>query len=302
MVYYVFFEEFMLIAIVILYALLALTFPLGQQAMQYVHPVVLIAARMLVAGSGFLLFHLFFARQKKKMVRADRWLFAKATFFHIYLAYIPEFWALQFLSPLKVNIIYCATPFVTALLEFFLLYKKFTLRQVAGMILGSVGVLYLAIATAPQHPCSLLSCSYPYLPELMLFVAIFSAAYAWFLVSRLNKKGYSITYINGITMFAGGILSLLTIPLVTTRPLITDFWQFTYYTALLIIIANVIAYQLYGSLLKHYRPTFLSLAGFLSPIFGAAYAYGIFGEQLTWPYFFSFTLILIALYLFYRKN
>lgn len=287
-----------MIFIVILYALIALTFPLAKQATVYAHPLFVVAVRMIVASIGYLLFHRFFAKKQTVMRPEDFWLFVKAAFFHIYLAFVPEFWALQYLPALEVNMIYCATPFISAFFEFFLLNRTFSLIQYSGMCIGIAGVLFLAFATAPKH-CIIATCPYPYLPELSLFVAVISASYAWFMVRKLIHKGYPLSFINGVCMFIGGCLSALTLPFFKgNTPLVSDLVGFCMVTAALIIIANGIIYQLYGSLLKHYRPTLLSLAGFLSPIFGAIYMYFLSGEPLSWHYGISLVMILIGLLAF----
>ncbi|MEX0672179.1 MAG: EamA family transporter, partial [Candidatus Babeliales bacterium] len=99
-----------MIQILILYALLAATFTLAWSVIHYAQPLFFLGLRMVVAGLlivGFLAFrkHSFFIRKK------DFLLFGGAIFFHIYLAYATEFWALQYISGAKTALIYNLSPF-----------------------------------------------------------------------------------------------------------------------------------------------------------------------------------------------
>ncbi len=144
----------------------------------------------------------------------------------------------------------------------------------------------------------------PVFTEIALMFAIISAAYAWFLIKRLMHKGYSLLAINGTAMLAGGAMSILTMPLaqIALSSAVYDMTTFIWTTLALIFISNGIFYNLYGYLLRFYSLTFLSLAGFLSPIFGALYAWLIFGQQLHLSYLFAGIFIFIGLVLYYRQN
>jgi len=290
------------ILIIILYALVAITFPLAQYAIRYADPFFVVGVRMIVAGALLLGIHKFLHKKSMVIQEGDFLLFVKTALFHVFLAFVPEFWALQYLSPLKVNIMFSATPFITALLEIFLWHKTFTLSQLVGMAIGTSGVLFLALSTTQPH-CTLLTCMYPLLPEALLMVAIISAAYAWFVINQLRQRGYQLVFINGVAMLLGGIMSMLTIPFFgNTSALIISWPGFLITTILLMIISNGLVYQLYGTLLMKYRPTLLSLAGFLCPLFGTAYAILLFGESLTVHYAISLALVFIGLCLFCRRN
>ena len=74
------------------------------------------------------------------------------------------------------------------------------------------------------------------------------------------------------------------------------------YTLVLIIISNIIAYNLYGTLLKKYTITFLTFAGFVCPVFGAGFGWLFFGEVITWHYGLALALIMVGLYLFHQEE
>ena len=98
------------------YAILASTFTIAKKALSYSPPFFLIATRMLIAGFFLLAAAIFLGRVSWQKVRKDWFLFFQAALFHSYLAFIPEFWALQHLSSAKTSIMYAVTPFVATLL------------------------------------------------------------------------------------------------------------------------------------------------------------------------------------------
>jgi drug/metabolite transporter (DMT)-like permease len=290
-----------MILVFVLYAVLALTFPVAQYATRYADPFFIVASRMIMAGILLLGAQRFYYQQPLTMKKKDCWLFIKTGIFHIFLAFVPEFWALQYLSALKVNVMFSATPFITAFFEMYLLKKRFTRYQIAGMGIGTAGALFLTVTTATKH-CNTATCLYPFLPEIMLMIAIACAAYAWFVINELRARGYDLLFINGTAMLTGGFMSAITVPFFGNTSNLVSNWQVFWATTLvLIVISNVLVYQLYGTLLRYYQPTFLSLAGFLCPLFGAVYATLFFGECLTWHYMVAFVIIFIGLFLFWLQ-
>lgn len=290
-----------MILIFILYALLALTFPLAQCALQYADPLFLITCRMFLAGACLLGYWILVVRRPVHIAAKDLGLFARASLFHMYVAFVPEFWALQYVSTLKTNLMYCATPFISALLEYMFFRKQLSRYNIMGIIVVCSGMIPLlffpgSIALDTQR--------YPiiFLPEFMLMVAIISATYAWFLVRELLDRGYGIIFINGVSMIGGGLLSLTTLAIVhPPSGLIISTVPFLMTVMALVLLSNVIVYNLYGMLIKKYGFTFISLAGFLSPIFGALYAKLFFGDQLSWYHLVAFISICVGLKIFYSR-
>ena len=74
------------------------------------------------------------------------------------------------------------------------------------------------------------------------------------------------------------------------------------YSLSLILIANIICYNLYGYLLSRYSPTFLSFAGFMTPLFAAFLGWLFLGEQVTWHFFATIGFVILGLYLFHEKK
>ncbi|MCV5950917.1 DMT family transporter, partial [Escherichia coli] len=61
-------------------------------------------------------------------------------------------------------------------------------------------------------------------------------------------------------------------------------------------------YNLYGTLLKRYSATFMSFAGFTTPLFTALFGWLVLGEIVTWPFYVSFCIVLLGLVLFDQEE
>lgn len=289
--------------VVLLYAILASTFTIAKIALSFAKPFFLIGFRMILAGSIMISFIYFFQKSKFKINKDDWWLFIKVAIFHVYLAFIPEFWSLQYLTSSKTNLIYSVTPFVAALLSYILLNEKLSFKKFTGMLIGLLGIIPIFLTQTDTREAAMEFFSIS-LPELVLLIAVFSGAYAWFVVKKLMDKGYSLLMINGIAMFFGGIGALATSLFVegmATCP-IFNFWPFLGWTSLLVLVANIIVYNFYGLLLKKYSITFVTSAGFLSPVFGAFYGYFFLSEKITWHYFLSLAFVILGLFIFYKDE
>ena len=285
------------------YAILASTFTVAKTVLSYAKPFFTIGFRMTVAGVLLLGYQYIFNRSKFVIKKEDWWLFFKVSIFHVYLAFIPEFWALQYLSSSKTSLIYSATPFIAAILSYFLLSERLNKRKIFGMFVGILGLIPVLLTQTDTREAAMELFSIS-LPEVVLFGAVISAAYAWFILKELMKKGYSLPIINGVAMFAGGILSFATSFVaegVSVSP-VFSWGPFIGWVSLLIFLANIVSYNFYGWLLKRYSITFMTFAGFLCPIFAAFYGWFFLSEQITWHYFLSLLLITIGLYIFYKEE
>lgn len=287
--------------VVVLYAVLASTFILAKNALAYAHPCFLIAFRMTLAGCLLLGYQWMFKRSHFRLDREDWWLFVKVSLFHIFLAFIPEFWSLQYVSALKANIIYSTTPFTAALIAYLLLGERLTTTKVIGITIGFLGLLPVFMHQAERFSTG--AGSSWLLPELVLFGAVTSSCYAWFLVKRLMNKGYKLVMINGIAMLGGGLMAI--VPTVLFEDFahpVSAVGPFLFWVAVLILVANVVVYNLYGWLLNHYSITFISFSGFLSPSFGTMYEAVFMGGTITWHYFICLAMVALGLYIFYRDE
>ncbi|HBY05751.1 MAG: hypothetical protein UV38_C0001G0055 [candidate division TM6 bacterium GW2011_GWE2_42_60] len=291
-----------MVLVFVLYALLASTFILSVGALQYTEPLFLIGFRMIIAGALLLGWQFFVDRHALIIAKKDWGIFFKVSLFHIYFAFILDFWSLQYLSALKANVIYATTPFVTAFLAFIILKERLRIAQIVGMLIGTLSIFPVCLVPNSKVCATenLFSFSWP---ELALLGAVVCSSYAWFIVKQLMERGYGLLVINGMAMLVGGILSLMTWVLKDSffgfTPPVSDWSWFLIWIFALILVANILFYNLYGWLLKSYSLTFIALAGFLSPSFGVVYEWLFMGRRVTWHYAVSICLVALGLYIFY---
>ena len=306
-----------MVIIFVLYLCMASTFTIGKLALWYAHPSLLITTRMILAG--ILLLGLQYWRTRNISLPFVHWgLFIQLAFFHIYCAFIPEFWALQYVSGAQACLIYSLSPFVTAVLNYYIVAKQLTRTQISGLVIGFLG--FLPMIYDYNGLTTLLS-----LPQAALFISVCSASYGWVLLRKASVDlGYTITFANGISMLLGGLLAGITtwcIPngfsinpmymptsflgtwLITTMGAdVAGIGMFVGYTVLLILITNILFYNIYGYLLKDYSATFLSFAGFTTPVFAAFFDWFFWGLIPPWYFFGTFCMIGIGMYIFYQDE
>lgn len=310
--------------IIFCYLLMASTFTLAKAAVFYMKPIYFIAFRMLIAGSLLLAYIKCFKKKHWRFASADIKPFFFIALFHIYLAYILEFWSLQYISSSKVALLYNLSPFITALL-FYLLYKQgLSVKKWIALIGGFLGMLPILIAQTDNeyllHEFGFLS-----LAELGVLVAIGAAAFGWIIMKELIvKREYNPIMVNGIGMLIGGAFAMITAPFfeqfdpfhwnaipagIIGQSILTFFGQVGGVITmsflcmiLLILISNIIAYNLYGSLLRIYSPTFLSFAGFLTPFFATFFGWLFLNESIEPTFFISLLSTIAFLYLFYQEE
>lgn len=308
-----------MILVIIMYLLFASTFTLGKAALAYVSPFLFIGMRMMLGGSLLLGYYRFVKKQKITIQSADYRLFSCIILFHIFFAYTLEFWALEYVTSAKACLLYNLSPFITAIFSYFLFSERLSYRQIWGLIIGFLGFIPILVAQTPLEKIGL-HVSFLSIYEIALIVAVASSAYGWMMVKHLIHRQYSLLLINGIGMTGGGILALLlslategTLALKETTaviPQLVDLFGIVGerlimlggYCSVLVIIANIIGYNLYGYLLTRYSATFLSFAGFMTPLFAALLGWMFLGEQVTWHFFATISMVILGLYLFHEKK
>lgn len=288
--------------IVLMYALFAATFPLAKIAMGYTQaPYFFLAIRMLLAGVGMSAYSFLFQKQPISLSK-ESWInLFLAGFFAIFVAFGSEFWAIQYVSSVKVNIFYSLSPFMTAFLAFLLDRESLSKRKLLGLTIGFAGMLPLSWDSGALTVSWLPTSIY----DLGLLVSVTSAAYAWFIIKRLLQQGFSLIFVNGAMTLIGGILCALSHIVLSTIsgaalvPAVTSWGCVLLCMLALIIISNVIGYTMYGFLLSRHSLTFVSFSGFLCPLFGLLYGYLFMHEACSMIHLASLACVFAGLLLFY---
>lgn len=314
--------------ILLQYMLLATTFTLGKAAMDYVQPIFFIGIRMIIGGLLLLVYQYFFDRSQWRLDKKDLYIFVKMMLFHIAISFGCEFWALQYVAPAKAGLMWNFSPFVTALFAYLYHNERMTGKQWLGLVVGFVGLLPSVFSFAPEEMLSG-GWSFVSYAELVLCIAIISGSYAWIIMKELvTDKGYSPVMVNGVAMLGGGVIDLLASLVTENPPYITMIPRFGahcdtslaqslcavfsgeyagfilafIYLIALILIANVVCFNLYGYLLRSYSATFVSFCGFTTPLFAALFDWLFRGEVVGLSFFASVAIVSIGLFLFYQDE
>lgn len=290
-----------MLLVALMYALFATVFTIGKAALETTEPFFLVGSRMAMAGvialaisnlQGFSLRQLTSKQWKYLILLA---------LFNIYLTNILEFWALKFLPSFTTCFYYSLSPFLAALIGTFFFSERLTRKQVGGLFLGFIGFF-------PTFGYEFFEGGLPNIfnwAELSIFMAVLFSVVGWLILKQLiNEHEVPILTANGVSMFIGGLLALAHSAFTENWSPIpsTNYVAFGGYTLLLMIVSNLVCYNLYGKLLRRFSATFISFAGFVTPLFTALFGTLFLNESITLLFLISFSIVFCGLFLFYQDE
>ena len=290
--------------VVLLYSLFASVFTVQKTALEYTQPLFLVGSRMAIAGILLVAYQWMFKRETIRFQGKHLFRLLALAFFNIYLTNVLEVWGLKYLTSAKTCFLYSLSPYFAALLSYFLFKEKLSGKKWLGLIVGFSGFLpVLASHTTEEE--SLGSFFIFSWPELAVMGAAFCSVYGWILLRQLIKENeYSPMLANGFSMFFGGVMALANSALIEEwNPLpVTEYRPFIECTLALLLVSNFFAYNLYGYLLKRFSATFLSFAGFITPLLTALFGWYFLGETISWPFYLSASIVFSGLLIFYQEE
>ncbi len=290
--------------VVLLYALFASVFTISKTGLEYAQPFFLIGTRMTLAGLLMISYQMIVHGKLPSFDLKRFWRIGLLALFNIYLTNAFEFWGLKYLTSFKTCFIYSLSPFLSALFSYFMLAEKMSIKKWLGLLIGFAGFLPILLSQTSHEEAAgqLFFFSWA---ELAVMMAAACSVYGWILLGQLVKEdGYSPFVANGLSMLIGGVVALAHSALTESwNPYpYTEFMPFFECAILLIIISNLICYNLYGWLLKRYSATFMSFAGFTTPLFTALFGWLYLGEVVTWPFYVSAVIVFFGLSMFYQEE
>lgn len=288
----------------LLYALFASVFTIAKVGLEYTQPLFLVGSRMLVAGLLLLTYQYFRHPDKFVFKRDHLWRILRLALFNIYLTNAFEFWGLQHLTSFKTCFIYSLSPFLAALFSYLVFSETMTTKKWIGLTIGFIGFSPVLLTEGAGEE-SLQHLFFLSWAEISVIMACICSMYGWVVLRQLVKdNGYSPVMANGLAMLFGGIMALGHSFLVEDwSPVpVTEYLPFLECAVLLIIVSNLICYNLYGHLLKRYTATFVSFAGWTTPVFTAIFGWFVLGEVVTWPFILSAAIVLVGLSVFYQEE
>lgn len=292
--------------VILLYLLLASVFPLSRVAVTTASPIFFTGIRM--ALSGALLLSYFYFRYPKKFKEFVTLKYLKIwilfAIFNIYLTNVLEFWGLQTLPAAKACFIYNFSPFFVALFSYIIFGERMTIKKWLGLIIGFVSFVPILLHDTKAEGM-LGGISFISWAELALLGAAIATALGWTTMRHIiHKLSYPPILSNGMSMIIGlGMIFPTSLLFEQWKPFpVYSCQQFVIYIIIISFVSNIFGYNLYAVLLNKYTATFLSLAGFMSPLFAAVMGWIFLGETVSWHFFVSSAGVFCGLYLFYKEE
>ena len=138
--------------------------------------------------------------------------------------------------------------------------------------------------------------------DLVFFSSVVTYSLGWIFMRKMVQDGFSPLFINGVAMFATGLICFLISFLDGSFYTVTSWKAVACYEGAIILIGSVFCYNMFGYLLKRYTATFITLTGLTLPVFTAIFGYVFLNEKITWHFFISFVILLISMYMFYKEE
>lgn len=258
----------------------------------------MVGLRLVIAGGILLTYQLI--KDKDSFKTLKNWkLIVFASVLNAYITNAYGLWGFRYLPTGIASFIYNLSPFVTAILSYFILKTTLTKRQIIGLCGGILGFL----------PALVFGASFTSDISLTLFILAFFAvlfsmlagSYGWIAIKQLvYDEKIPLVLVNGITLFLGGVFSFMHSAAFERN--IPFNYEILFYIILLAVISQVICYTFYSFLLKRYSPVFMSFASLISTAFTAILARIIFGEAITVSFIISMIIVSTSLYIFYQDE
>lgn len=288
----------------LLYALFASVFTVGKVSLSFASPFFIIGSRMAVAGLIMVIYQ-FFKDKNAFKFHPSGWL--NIFFFAalgIYITNACEFWGLQFLTSSKTCFLYSASPFISALFSFLILKESMSKKKWWGLGIGFIGLLPILLSQGLKELAGGGFFIFSY-PELALIAATTASALGWILLRQtVAHKKINLFVANGLGMLIGGVLTLGHSSLVENwNPVpVFEFVPFLETALALLVISNLVAYNLYGYLLKRYSATFMAFAGFSTPFFASIFGWFFLKETVPLALWIGLGVLFLGLYLFHQEE
>lgn len=286
-----------------LYFLYATIFVIGKFAITISQPIFLTGARMTSAGIvSYIIHHRWYKTPQFRLLKKKDWfVLIMLAFFNVYMTNAWEFWSLQYMSAGKTSFIYNCSPFFVLLLSSAFFAEAITWKKFLGMMIG-----FLALIPMLLGDCEVLDTSRHLGPlsvaDLVMLGAAFATSLGWVLMKHfINKRVLTAYFLNGVSLFIGGLMCFVHSFLFETRPFImTDnITQFLWYMTIMMLIQNVGAYNLQTELMHYYSATLITLFSFIMPLFTVVLGWIFLNEPITPMFFICSAGVAVGLLIFY---
>lgn len=273
-------------------ACVAAGFPISRFLVQFLTPFKLAAIRLLLSGTLVGVF-MYRARHTWQLPALSTWRVAGQIFTFGFFFYFVSMgcgaWALTSIPSGYASVAYNMTPFIVAVLSYWMFAERLVPLQWIGMVVGFCGLLWgLQLNQHAMFEATTL---------LILGLAVFGYAYGLVMLKQLTSAGVPIPVINAGGMLVGGVLAAS-----ASFFLESGAWSsgmHIWAPICIVVITSMIAGLLNARLMKKYSATTLAFGGFLIPICATLYGWIFLGEPITTQFFITLGLVAIGLYIFF---
>ena len=285
--------------LILVNAIFAATFTIGNAAMQYISPEFFVGVRMGVAGLFIFGYWYIFGSKQTGSFKKNLLNLLGYSLIGITASYLAEFWTYSNGMPSsRAGLINSFAPFITALISYFFLNEKLNKKKWIALAIGFLGFLPIILQDA-KSLTELVSASFV---DFIFLISVVAYSLGWIYMKSLVQNGFSPLFINGFSMFLAGIICLAISIFTGTYKTFPSWPMLIKYEGMIIVLGNIICYNMFGFLLKHYSATFVTLSGLILPVFTALYGYIFLGEIITWHFMLSLVILSFSMYLFYKEE
>lgn len=292
---------------IIVYTIFASTIIVNKMLLQILPATLFIGIRMLVGG--VILFLMTYQRSTKlswSHFRSDAFLIISIALFTSFIPALLKAYGLKNLLIAKTMLIGSFDQCMTAIYAYLLLNERLTFKKIMGIGIVFFGIFLSCMAHSPLENMKDVFFVFSY-PELAILGYVVVSRFGWTLIGKtLKKDQYSSRELTCMTMMISGLLAS-GLAFLNGDYHVTMVNEVSWCTtgALLvytILAGNVAGYTLYGLMLKRHSANFVTLSGFISPMFVATLAWLILGEPISLSLCLSAIIISLGLYVFYNQE
>ncbi len=291
-------------SILFLYLFFPLTYSLAKQGFEHGPQILFVGLHMITSGFGLLLLCFFYEKRKFSIEKQHRKLFLSVLIFSIVFTFVPQFWAVKYMSVAKTSLTFVLTPFFSFLFSYLHRTETFSFKKLLGLMVGLLG---LGSVLVPQLFLENSSSGNTFSwPEVMTLFSVICFAYGWIPIRKLVRTGlYSPLFINGFCMFFGGFVCCLCSyfiePWGTGTSLVTH-WPYFLWYVFIISFVGASCYVFYAALLRYYSATLVGFMSFSEPFFSSFMGWVFLNEEVAPVFFLSTTVVATGLYIFYQEE
>jgi drug/metabolite transporter (DMT)-like permease len=211
-------------------------------------------------------------------------------------------WSMKYMPLAEMTLLMSLGPFVAAFFSYLMLREKLSLKKWIGIIIGFNSVVPLILGQPIVTATIQDRGSLWILPELAIFVLLFTHHYGWTLMRKMVTRVPNLSHfaVNAYDALIGGSLGFL-IFMSTGQPVPTVERPiyFIFMMLLLIVISSFVGRNIHAFLLKFYSQTLVSIVLLATPFFVAVMAWLVMGEMIGIRFFVSSILVVIGFAFFY---